>query len=148
MHEAFLRLCGQEKMTWRNRAHFFAMAAKSMRRVLVDHARKRQRAKRGGGVVRIAFEEGEHSTLQALEVVALDDALRDLGTLDVRKAEIVELHFFAGLSLAETAVVVGRSTATVSRDWRLARAWLARALRASESSAELATSKNSHTVKQ
>ena len=126
VHEAYIRLTAQTRVTWLNRAQFFAIAAQLMRRVLVDHARERQAAKRPGGI-RVTFEEGA----QALpppdcEILMLDDALQDLARLDPRQAEIVALKYFAGLSEAEVAAVLSLSRATVTREWQSARAWLYR----------------------
>lgn len=129
VHEAFLRLVGQDRADWRSRAQFFDLAARMMRRVLVDHARARRRLKRGGAAVRVELTPTSGKVASKLEdVLALDEAIERLEELDPRQARIVELHFFAGLSVAETAEVVGCSEATVSRDWRLARMWLAREL--------------------
>ncbi len=129
VHEAYLRLLPQMSIRWRSRAHFFAMAAKMMRRVLVDYARGRQRAKRGGGAARISLELiGDLPDSSAADFVRLDDALTELGRADRRKVTVVELHFFAGLTVQETAQVLECSTATVVRDWRMAKAWLSREL--------------------
>jgi RNA polymerase sigma factor (TIGR02999 family) len=128
VHEAYLRLVGGHA-AWVNRAHFFAMAARVMRQVLVDHARRYGAAKRGGGWTRVSLEgvdaappglEGE------LDLVALDAALEELAEMDAAKARVVELRFFGGLSLEETASALGVSVSTVTRQWRLARAWLHR----------------------
>lgn len=130
VHEAYLRLLPQMGVQWRSRAHFFAMAAKMMRRILVDLARGRQRAKRGGGVAPISLEEiGDLPMSSADDLIRLDDALTHLGKADRRKVSVVELHFFAGLTVDETAQVLECSTATVVRDWRMAKAWLSRELR-------------------
>lgn len=134
VHEAFLRLVDQERSDWQSRAQFFELAARTMRRVLVDHARRKARLKRGGGAVRVDLDRvGATETVAAgagslEEVLALHEALERLEALDRRQARVVELHLFAGLSVADTAAVVGCSEATVSRDWRLARLWLAREL--------------------
>ena len=129
VHEAYLRLIRQKKIAWKNRRHFFGLAGSMMRRILVDHARGRQREKRGGKAVLLTLDSlAEISVETPPGVIELDTALRDLATFDPLKASIVELHFFAGLSVAETAEVVERSTATVTRHWRLARAWLFRKL--------------------
>lgn len=129
-HEAFLRLVNQRDVTWQNRAHFLGVAAQAMRRILADHARKRRAEKRGGDAVRVTMEETDlpaaPSDVQADE---LDAALEDLARLEPRHAKIVELRFFGGLTIEETAEVVGVSPATVKRDWLLARAWLYRELR-------------------
>ena len=129
VHEAFLRLVDLEAIGWQNRAHFLAMAARLMRRVLVDLARERQAEKRGGDAVRVTFDE---ALLPALEretdLVRLDDALRALAAIDERKGRVVELRFFAGLSVDETAEVLQVSGKTVARDWEFAKAWLLREL--------------------
>ncbi len=131
VHEAYLRLFRGARVDWRNRAHFFGMAARVMRQVLVDHARRAQAAKRDGGspvaledVVGLADAAGA-----PLDVLRVHDALESLATFDARQARIVELRFFVGLTLDETAAVLGVSPVTVSRDWALARAWLAAELR-------------------
>jgi RNA polymerase sigma factor (TIGR02999 family) len=130
IHEAYLRLSGAD-VAWEDRVHFFALAAQMMRRILVDHARSRGRAKRGGGAVQVTLEDvaivdGEPGA----DLVALDEALERLSTLDPRKARVVELHYFAGLTYDETATAIGVSAATVERELRMAKAWLYRELRA------------------
>jgi RNA polymerase sigma factor (TIGR02999 family) len=144
VNEAFVKLVDQRDVHWRNRAHFFGIAAQLMRRILVDHARSRQYLKRGGGAHHVSFEEVEIvSQERAADVVALDDALTTLAAVDTRKSQIVELRFFGGLSIEETAGVLAVSPGTVMRDWTLAKAWLRREmttakdnqLRADESSA-------------
>ena len=127
VHEVYLRLVGQREAAWENRAQFFAVAAQVMRRVLVEHARGRGARKRGGSRCRVALDE----TMLAAEprdvdLLALEEALGELQALDPAKARIVELRFFAGLSLEETADVLGVSPATVTRGWRMAKAWLYR----------------------
>lgn len=125
INEAYLRLVDQPKIRWENRAHFFGIAARLMRRILVDEARKRNAAKRGGGTIQISLTEGVNvAQEQAANVVALDDALRTLESIDSRQSEIVELRFFGGLSIEETAEVLKVSPGTVMRDWTFARAWL------------------------
>jgi len=125
VNEAFVRLVGQRDVHWQNRSHFFGIAAQMMRRVLVDYARSRQYQKRGGDAVQVSLdEELMVSNEQTAEVVALDDALKRLATFDQRKCQIVELRFFAGLSVEEAAQVLDISPATVKRDWTLAKAWL------------------------
>src|SRR5436190_17166798 len=119
VHEAYLRLMGLDRMTLENRTHFFAMAARLMREVLVDHARRRDARKRGGGVTLVGLEEvGPQVESSAVDVLALDDALKDLAAVEQRLCQMVELRFFAGLSIAETADALDISTATVERDWR------------------------------
>lgn len=127
VHEAFLRLAGQRKTHWANRGHFYAVAAKLMRRILLDHARRRGAEKRGGSAMRVVFDDAADLVCErADELVALDDALRTLAAVDPFKASVVELRFFAGLTIAETAQVLGCSIDTLTRHWRAARAWLAR----------------------
>lgn len=129
VHEAYLRLVDLERIGWRDRVHFFAMCARIMRRVLVDHARHRGREKRGGGAHRVDTAElGRLSSERAPELVALDDALGELAQIDAQMAKIVELRFFGGLDREEIAEVIGVSSATVTRRWRTARAWLIRYL--------------------
>lgn len=126
VHEAYLRLLGQQRVDWRARAHFYAIAAKMMRRVLLDHAREQLADKRGAGRVlhlKSAVDLGVE-TDKAPELVALDEALERLARLDPEKAKLVELRYFGGLTVAETAAAMGCSTATVTRQWRTARAWL------------------------
>ena len=126
VNEAYIRLMGQQRVTWLNRAQFFGVAAQIMRRILVDHARERQAAKRPGGV-RITLDEGMR-TVPPLdcELLMLDDALQELACLDERQAHIVELKYFGGLSEAEVAAVLSLSRATITREWQSARAWLYR----------------------
>jgi len=127
LNEAFVRLVDQRDVQWRNRAHFFGIAAQMMRRILVDYARSRQYAKRGGGGQRVSLDDAMVvSEARAAEVVSLDDALTALADVDQRKSQIVELRFFGGLSIDETAEVLGVSPGTVMRDWTLAKAWLLR----------------------
>jgi len=125
VHEAYLRFQGKAGFEWPSRAHFFAFAAHLMRRILVDHARSRNRAKRGGRVEKVTLAEvGELALKTSPDLVALDDALNDLEAIDPQKAAVVELRFFAGLTLDETAVQLGVSPETVGRQWRRAKAWL------------------------
>ena len=125
INEAFVRLVDQRDVHWQNRCHFFGIAAQMMRRVLVDYARSRQYQKRGGDVVQVSLNEEQIvSDEQTAEVVALDDALKSLASFDHRKCQIVELRFFAGLSIEEAAEVLGISASTVMREWTLAKAWL------------------------
>lgn len=127
VHEAYLRLIGQEHVSWQNRAQFFGVAAQMMRRILVDHARGRGAAKRPGAAVRVSLDEGI-ATAQPrdCELLLLDWALEDLMKLDARQGRIVELRYFGGLSEQEVAEVLSLSRATVTREWQLARAWLYR----------------------
>jgi RNA polymerase sigma factor (TIGR02999 family) len=125
VHEAYLRLAEREKLTPADRRHFFAIAAQAMRRVLVDYARTRKRKKRGGGEIPLALDADEFLSPQAAEeLVSLDEALERLAQANERAAKVVEQRFFAGLTLEETADVLGVSMKTVQRDWLLARAWL------------------------
>jgi len=129
VHEAYLRLVDQRDVTWQNRAHFFGVASQMMRRILVDHARKRSAAKRGGDALTLALDDAVAvSEPRELNLVALDDALVGLAKLDQRQSRLVELRFFGGLSIEETSEVLGVSTPTVKRDWASARAWLFREL--------------------
>jgi RNA polymerase sigma factor (TIGR02999 family) len=125
VNEAYLRLIDLDGVTWNDRVHFFAMSARVMRRILVDHARARRYQKRGGGAVAVSFdEELMVANEPRADLVALDDALTALGKLDARKSQVVELRFFGGLSVAETAAALEVSEGTVLRDWRLAKSWL------------------------
>lgn len=125
VHEAYLRLAGADDLAWQDRAHFFAVAAGMMRRILLDRARRKVAAKRGGRRQRLNLNETlDVAQSQARELIALDDALFALAKFDLRKARIVELRFFGGLSVKETAEVVRVSGDTVMREWQLARAWL------------------------
>jgi RNA polymerase sigma factor (TIGR02999 family) len=127
VHEAYLRLVDQSNMTWQNRAQFFSVAAQMMRRILVDHARAHQAAKRGGVREKLEFDEAlAPSDERAVDLIALDDALQDLVTFDVRKSRIVELRFFGGLSIEEIGEVLAISPRTIRREWRVAKAWLRR----------------------
>ncbi len=129
VHEAFLRLAGTRDVPWQNRAHFVAIAARAMRRVLVDHARERNAAKRGSGEVRISIDEIDvPAAATDVDLVALDAALARLAALDERQARIVELRFFGGLTVEETAALVDASARTIKREWAVARAWLKREL--------------------
>jgi RNA polymerase sigma factor (TIGR02999 family) len=125
VNEAFLRLDGVKDVNWQNRGHFLAMAARLMRRILVDHARAKQYQKRGGGAVRIEFDETSVAAIESgPQIVALDDALTALAARDERQSRIVELRFFGGLTVEETAAVLEISPETVMRDWKLAKTWL------------------------
>ena len=130
VNEAYLRLIDVQHVNWQNRAHFLAMSARLMRRILVDLARSKGYVKRGGEAVRVTFDDALAVTSEPGEdLVALDDALKALATLDERKAQVIELRFFGGLSVEETASVLKVSVDTVMRDWKLAKAWLQRELR-------------------
>ena len=127
IHEAYLRLVDQRNVQWQNRAQFFGIAAQLMRRILVDHARTKKRAKRGGSDIRVSLGDALGSSkVQDLDVVALDEALDRLAEFDEQQSRIVELRFFSGLTVEETAEVLAISPATVKRDWSVARAWLHR----------------------
>jgi len=129
VHEAWLRLIDQRQAGWRDRAHFFAVSGQMMRRILVDYARAQHREKRGGGAQVLALDEAIDLPRQrGLELMALDDALQDLARLDARQSQVIELRFFAGLSVDETAEALGISKATANRDWITGRAWLLREL--------------------
>lgn len=125
VHEAYLRLVHQSSVCWENRVHFFSVAALLMRRILVDHARKRRAAKRGGGHITLTLDDALGRERE-LDLVALDDALKALAELDERQSHIVELRFFGGLSIEDTSHVLDLSPATVKREWATARAWLHR----------------------
>ena len=131
IHEAYLRLVEQRETTWQNRAHFFAVAAQSMRRILVDHARASQTAKRGGNAEILSLDQEPiaFSQEKSGELIALDEALTRLADLSPRQSQIIELRFFGGLSVEETAEVLQIAPRTVKRDWRVARAWLHREVR-------------------
>jgi RNA polymerase sigma-70 factor (ECF subfamily) len=125
VNEAYLRLAEVHDVRWQNRAHFFAIAARIMRRIMIEHARKRQQLKRGGGAVRITLDEGAIiADERSAELLALDEALVVLTAKYQRKAQVVELRFFGGLSIAESATVLKVDERTVKRDWEFARAWL------------------------
>jgi RNA polymerase sigma-70 factor (ECF subfamily) len=127
VHEAYLRLVVGGHPKWQNRAHFFAIAARNMRRILVEHARAHRYQKRGGGLPTVSLDSiAEPAVERGTDLVALDDALRGLAEVDAEKARIVELRYFGGLSVTETAAAVGCSRATVLRQWRMAKAWLLR----------------------
>lgn len=130
VHEAYLKLVDQTRVQWKNRGHFFAVASRAMRRILVDHARARAAAKRGAGVepLSLGVDVARETPVAPIDVLALDQALERLARADGEQARIVELRFFGGLTLEETAEAAGRSLATVKRDWRTARAFLHREL--------------------
>ena len=125
LNEAYVRLVDQSRVHWENRGHFFGIAARLMRQILVDEARRRSFAKRGGGTIQVPLDEaGTIMRQQLVNVVALDDAMKSLEKIDERKSRIVELRFFGGMSIEETAEVLKVSPGTVMRDWTFARAWL------------------------
>ena len=125
INEAYLRLIDQQAVEWQDRAHFFAVSARVMRHILIDHARSHRYAKRGGGAQHLQLDDAEAAGYErAVELVALDDALTQLAKLDERKSKIVELRFFGGLSVEETAEVIKVAPVTVMREWRIAKAWL------------------------
>lgn len=127
VNEAYMRLVDQQRVAWQNRAHFFGVSAEIMRRILVDHARRKQADKRGGGVATVVLDENiDWPDERDLSLVALDDALVALAQLDPQQSKVVELRFFAGLSVEEAAEVLGVSPTTIKREWRMARAWLLR----------------------
>ena len=128
VHEAFVRLVAQRGVRWQNRAHFFGVSAQLMRRILVDHARARAAAKRGGGEEGVAIPTPESAAQPPVEVVALDAALTQLAGLDPTQARVVELRYFGGLTVEETAEVLHISPATVKREWTMAKAWLYQAM--------------------
>jgi RNA polymerase sigma factor (TIGR02999 family) len=133
VNEAYLRLVDQHEVEWQSRTHFFAVTAVVMRHVLIDHARRRQFAKRGGGVEHVSLSEGTTMAAErAKELLALDEALDELKRMDPRKSQVVEMRYFAGLSLEETAEVLNISLMTVRRDWRAAKAWLFKAVTSDE----------------
>jgi RNA polymerase sigma factor (TIGR02999 family) len=140
INEAFLRLAGQKDVQWENRAHFFGLAANMMRRILVDYAKTRYRAKRGGkdadlpleDALSVALEETDEAT--KIDLILLDDALHKLAAKDEQQARIVELRYFSGLTVEETAKVLGISSMTVKRDWNVAKAWLRREINSSSKS--------------
>jgi RNA polymerase sigma factor (TIGR02999 family) len=130
VNEAYLRLVQKESPQWQNRAHFFGVAAQMMRRILVDYARNRQAAKRGGGAQRVTLEtEFAPAHQPEVDLVALDDALNKLAALDAQQSQLIELRYFGGLSIEETAEIMGISPATVKREWATAKAWLQRELK-------------------
>jgi RNA polymerase sigma factor (TIGR02999 family) len=130
VNEAYIRLVDWKAARWENRAHFFGLAAQMMRRILVDFARTQNYAKRGGGMLQVSLSDiTEPATHRPADLIALDDALKALEKLDPRQSRVVELRFFAGLSLEETAQVMGISVGTVRNDWSLAQAWLYRELK-------------------
>ena len=137
VHEAYVRLFDQRRVDWQNRGHFFAIAAQVMRRILVDHARRERRDKRGGGAVHVALDAAaaveSPGQIAGVETLEIDRALTDLEALDPAQGRIVELRFFGGLTIEETAAALGISQATVKREWASAKAWLFRRLSAQAS---------------
>ena len=129
VNEAYLRLIGAQQVDWQNRVHFLAVSARLMRRILVDFARSKNYQKRGGGAQAVTLDEALVVNEPGRDLIALDEALDALAKLDERKSRVVEMRFFGGLSVEETAAVLGVSGDTVMRDWRLAKAWLLRELR-------------------
>jgi RNA polymerase sigma factor (TIGR02999 family) len=129
LNEAYLRLIEARGVKWQNRAHFLAVAARQMRRILVDFARSKRYQKRGAGAVRVTLADDVAVSEPSRDLVALDDALEALAKFDERKSRVIEMRFFGGLSVKETAVVLGVSPETVMRDWKLARAWLLQEIR-------------------
>lgn len=127
INETFLRLVDQNRVRWQNRSHFYGIAAQIMRRVLLNYARDRGRDKRGGGLYKVSLSEADAAGEQrSIELLALDEALQRLSAIDERKGRVVELRYFGGLSVKETAEILNVSVVTVARDWDMARAWLAR----------------------
>ena len=125
VHEAYLRLVDQTRVNWQNRAHFFGVAAQIMRRLLVDHARKHNAAKRGQDFQKFSLDENiDRAVERSEELIALDDALKALAAFDPQKARMIELRYFGGLSIEETADVMGTTPTTIKRQWRFAKAWL------------------------
>lgn len=125
VNEAYLRLIDVQHVNWQDRAHFLAMSARLMRRILVDWARSKQYQKRGGGAIKVTFDEGlPVADERGQDLVALNDALERLAAFDERKSKVIELRFFGGLSVEETAAVLKVSADTVTRDWKMAKAWL------------------------
>lgn len=135
VNELYLRLVDQQRVAWNDRVHFYAAAARTMRHILVDHARARRCEKRGSGAVAVPLSEADEVAMQQeVDLLALDRALETLAAREPRQGQVVELRFFTGLTLAETAKALGTSHATVSRDWAFARAWLFRELEGARSS--------------
>jgi RNA polymerase sigma factor (TIGR02999 family) len=131
VHEAYLRLVDQTRVNWQNRAHFFGVAAQMMRRILVDHARAQGAGKRGADFQKLSLDENiDKAVERSHELVALDEALRELAEIDEQKSRIVELRYFGGLTVEETAEVLGVAPITVKRHWRMAKAWLSKRMKA------------------
>ncbi len=134
VHEAYVRLAEQDLPQWQNRAHFFAVAAQLMRQILVDYARSHRASKRGGDICMVGLDDaGDKAEALDVDIIALDDALKSLAEMDSQQSRVVELKFFGGLSIEDTAEVLGISASTVKRDWITARAWLHRELARSAS---------------
>jgi RNA polymerase sigma-70 factor, ECF subfamily len=134
VHEAYVRLAEQDLPQWQNRAHFFAVAAQLMRQILVDYARSHRASKRGGDICKVGLDDaGDKAEALDVDIIALDDALKSLAEMDSQQSRVVELKFFGGLSIEDTAEVLGISASTVKRDWVTARAWLHRELARSAS---------------
>ena len=134
VNEAYLRLVDQKNVRWQNRAHFYGIAAQLMRRILVDHARAKHRAKRGGADLRVSLDDAMAITKgRDIDLVALDEALQRMAKIDPQQSRVVELRFFSGLNVKDTAEVLGISPATVKRDWAVAKAWLHRELSGDQS---------------
>lgn len=131
IHEAYLKLAGQAEVKWANRTHFFALSAQLMRHILVDYVRAKHRAKRGGDALRLSLSKAERVAAEGSDVdlLALDEALTRLGAIDEQQSRVVELRYFSGLDIEETAAALGISPATVKRDWTTAKAWLGRELK-------------------
>ena len=135
VHEVYLRLCGQQDPEWQGRAHFFAVAAKMIRRILVDHARQKSAVRRGEGVRPEVLDEALMIPVQAeVDTLLLDESLNELAAFDSRKSQVVEMRFFGGLSAKDIATVLNTTEATVRRDWNIARAWLYRRMQGDRSS--------------
>ena len=133
VNEAYLKLVDISNVNWQDRAHFFAVASQTMRHILVDHARAQLRDKRGGGAQKLSLEEVvSFAKEQEVDLLALDDSLKQLAEIDEQQSKIVELRFFGGLTVEETALVLGISPATVKREWRIAKAWLHKSLKAED----------------
>jgi RNA polymerase sigma factor (TIGR02999 family) len=137
VNEAFVRLIGWDQVEWQSRTHFYAVAAKMMRRILVNQAISRRRQKRGGSALLVSLAEADQASQRSADILALDEALVKLGRIDDRRRQLVELRFFGGLTAEETAELLGISVRTVHRDWDLARAWLFRELRGGRANASL-----------
>jgi len=137
VNEAFVRLIGWNPVEWQSRTHFYAVAAKMMRRILVNQAISRRRQKRGGSALLVSLAEADQASQRSADILALDEALVKLGRIDDRRRQLVELRFFGGLTAEETAELLGISVRTVHRDWDLARAWLFRELRGGRENASL-----------